>query len=67
MAKPQHGKPKKDAEKRARAYTVRYNEEEDGLVEASARAKSLEVASWIRMVSVEAARAQQAPDKKARP
>lgn len=46
------------AERRTHPYTVRYNDDENASVEAAAAGKSLEVASWIRMVSVEAARAQ---------
>ncbi|HET7379562.1 MAG TPA: hypothetical protein VFJ24_05945 [Gaiellales bacterium] len=41
---------------RTRAYTVRYNEDEDTLIADAAAEKALEVASWIRMVSIEAAR-----------
>jgi hypothetical protein len=48
---------KSSAEKRTKRYTVSYNEDEDSLVSDAANEKSLEVASWIRMVSVEAARA----------
>ena len=51
-------KIKVDPERRTRAYTVRYSEAEDQEVADAAAAKALEVASWIRMVSVEAARAQ---------
>ena len=55
MAKPQKpGKP--EAERRTNPYTVRYNDEENALVEEIASHKALEVASWIRMVSVAAAR-----------
>ncbi len=50
------GKP--EAERRTNPYTVRYNDEENALVEEVASHKALEVASWIRMVSVEAARAE---------
>jgi hypothetical protein len=55
--------PKAAAEKRSKAYTVRYNDEEDALVADAARGRSLEIASWIRMVTVDAARA----DLEARP
>jgi hypothetical protein len=57
MAKPQKtGKAAPD--RRTNPYTVRYNDAENRDVLEAARAKALEVASWIRMVSVEAARAQ---------
>jgi uncharacterized protein (DUF1778 family) len=48
--------PKAATGPRDKAYTVRYNRDEDALIAAAAEAKSLEVGSWIRMVSVEAAR-----------
>lgn len=54
---PKAAKPK-DPERRTRAYTVRYSDTEDQEVAEAAATKALEVASWIRMVSVEAARAQ---------
>jgi hypothetical protein len=41
---------------RINAFTVRYNREEAALVMKAAAELSLEVASWIRMVSVQAAR-----------
>jgi hypothetical protein len=40
---------------RTNAYTVRYNDLEDVIVSSAAAASSLEVGSWIRMVSVRAA------------
>lgn len=43
-------------ERRVHPYTVRYNDDENALVEAAAADKALETGSWIRMVSVEAAR-----------
>jgi hypothetical protein len=46
------------AERRVHPYTVRYNDEENALIEAAAAHKALEAGSWIRMVSVEAAREQ---------
>jgi hypothetical protein len=42
---------------RTNAYTVRYNEAEDALVSQAASDSALEVASWIRMVSIAAAKA----------
>lgn len=51
-------KTKPDGDRRTRAYTVRYNDDEDREVSEAAAAKALEVGSWIRMVSMEAARAQ---------
>ena len=44
------------SDNRTNAYTVRYNDGEASLVVRSAEATSLEVASWIRMVSIVAAR-----------
>lgn len=60
MAKttPKTGKP--ESERRTNPYTVRYNDEENAAVVAAAEAKALEVASWIRMVSIEAVRRQKA-------
>jgi hypothetical protein len=58
MAKTPEKKGKPQADRRSRAYTVRYNDEEDAIVEAAATERSLEVGSWIRMVSVQAAREQ---------
>lgn len=43
---------------RSNPYTVRYNDEENAEVMEAAAAKALETGSWIRMVSVEAARKQ---------
>lgn len=59
MAKPK-GKsaPKPQSERRVNPYTVRYNDEENAEVMEAAAAKALETGSWIRMVSVEAARNQ---------
>lgn len=41
---------------RHNAYTVRYNDEENDLVEQASEDKSLETGSWIRMITVLAAR-----------
>jgi hypothetical protein len=49
---------KPDSARRDNAYTVRYNDDEDVAVQKAAAAKSLDTGSWIRMVSMEAARAQ---------
>jgi len=59
MSKPRSKSAvKPDAERRTNPYTVRYNDDENEAVKAAAAEKALEVASWIRMVSIEAARAQ---------
>jgi len=49
---------KADLDRRTKAYTVRYNDAENDVVAAAAAESSLEVASWIRMVSVRAAKAE---------
>jgi Leu/Phe-tRNA-protein transferase len=41
--------------RRNKAYTVRYNDREDAIIQAAADEASLEVGSWIRMVSFLAA------------
>jgi hypothetical protein len=51
-------KTKTDSDRRTRAYTVRYSDDENREIADAAAEKALEVGSWIRMVSVEAARAQ---------
>jgi hypothetical protein len=51
-------KPADNPANRTHAYTVRFNDEENDLVRQAARKKALEVASWIRSVSFEAAEAQ---------
>jgi hypothetical protein len=48
---------------RVRAYTVRYNDTEDGFVRRAADEAALEVGSWIRMVSVRVAREQELKKK----
>lgn len=45
-------------ERRTRAFTVRMTPEEADVIERAARSRALEVASWIRMVAFEAAKAQ---------
>jgi hypothetical protein len=45
----------KDKDHRTNAYTVRYSDLENLAVAGAAAANALEVASWIRMVSVKAA------------
>jgi len=55
MARDRQNKPK---DHRTNPYTVRYNSSENAAVAAAAEEKGLEVASWIRMVSIEAAREQ---------
>jgi hypothetical protein len=57
MAKPRDKASKKETN-RVHAYTVRFNETEQELASRAATEKSLEVASWIRMVTIEAARRQ---------
>lgn len=51
---PRATKSAKD--KRDKPYTVRYSDAEDALIAEAAHDTSLETASWIRMVSVAAAR-----------
>lgn len=47
---------KADKDKRTRPYTVRYSDSEEASVVEAATDSALETASWIRMVSVAAAR-----------
>lgn len=47
---------KADKDKRTRPYTVRYSDSEESAVVEAAIDSALETASWIRMVSVAAAR-----------
>lgn len=49
-------RPSMSRDSRTKAYTVRYNEDEDELIKTAAEHSALEVGSWIRMVSVKAAR-----------
>lgn len=58
-AKGGPSKPRKTTgTRRQRAFTVRMTDEQAAVVEQAAEQRALDVASWIRMVAFEAAKAQ---------
>jgi hypothetical protein len=53
---PKKTKMKRSGDYRTNTVTVRYSDSERAAIIAAARAAALDVASWIRMVSVATAR-----------